>query len=576
MKFEDYLGLEQARELASNMPVLVVSSAAINILIAFILWPRFSHAELLVWLTISLIVVFSRWFSTRRFQKEGLTQNSYSNQLKIHAFWSSLNGLTWGAAAFFFQDVDAPLYSLYLVCALTGYISVTLISNTIYLPQFLGFVYCAAFPYLLSFWFLEGTLYSVLGTYAVIYSIVMSAFGRVANNNYIAAKRAAYDNIALLDSVTKEKKLATEAINQKNKFLAATSHDLRQPLHALGLYVDALKVRHLDNQSLEITEKIKSASDALNELMNGLLDISKLDASAIENRPTHFDLFSLINRLVGDHRVQLDEGDVELVNLIVRKEYVFADPVLTERIIRNLLSNAIKYTKEGRITINSEIQGGEVLVSITDTGIGVPSDQVENIFNEFTQLHNPERDRTKGLGLGLSIVKRLCALQDIQLEFRSDEGVGTEVRLFLSKGDESLTPIELDSNNAIVKGLTILFVDDEKSIRDGMKMMIESWQCTSIIASNGSEALSKIIEHNADIDLLISDLRLKNHENGVDLIHAIREELNEDIPAIILTGDTAVEKLTATKESGIELLHKPIDSNTLRSKVEEVFNMNRR
>lgn len=573
MKFEDYLGIEQARELSSNMPVLVVSSAAINTLIAVILWPQFPHIGILAWLGFSLIVITARWLNTRRFANEELTIEKFPKQLKTHAFFSSLNGLTWGVAAFFFQDVEAPLYSLYLVCALTGYISVTLISNTIYLPQFLGFVYCAAFPYLLSFLLLEGTIYTVLAAYAVIYSVVMTAFGRVANKNYVKAKRSAYDNIELLNRVTQEKKVATEAIDQKNQFLAATSHDLRQPLHALGLYIDALKIRPLDAQSSEITDKLKSTSDALNELMNGLLDISRLDASTVENRPEHIDISFIINRLIEEHKVEVNSDNIELSSLGGRR-FVYADPVLSERIIRNLLSNSIKYTTQGHITVSSESIGDRVQVIVKDTGIGVPSEQIDHIFTEFTQLHNPERDRAKGLGLGLSIVKRLCDLQQIELDFSSEESVGTEVRLTFVGGDQSLAPIDVVSKNAGVKGLTIVFIDDEKSIRDGMKLMIESWQCMPIIASDGNQAMARIIDHNDDIDLVVSDLRLKNHESGVDLVHRIREELNEDVPAIILTGDTAVDKLTQTKESGMEILHKPINSNSLRSKVEEILQGN--
>jgi len=255
------------------------------------------------------------------------------------------------------------------------------------------------------------------------------------------------------------------------------------------------------------------------------------------------------------------------VTEVEENHYVFADPVLLERVIRNLLSNAFKYTHKGQVSVLSRVDQKIVQITISDTGIGVPPDQIESIFTEFTQLHNPERDRNKGLGLGLSIVKRLCELQNIEYHFSSTLGEGTSITLSVPLGEQSLEPISTYSNSSEMKNLAILFVDDEQAIRDSMKLIIESWHCTALLASDLHDAMSQLLEYNDQIDLIITDLRLPNNENGVTVIDAVREELNSNVPAIIVTGDTAVDRIELTEQTSIVTLYKPIESEVLRAQV---------
>ncbi len=503
-----------------------------------------------------------------------LSEDSYQRQLMTHAFWSSANGLAWGSAALLFQDPSAPIYSLYLICALTGYISVTLISNTLYLPQFLGFVIGAATPYALSYIFMDGTLFAVLFAYALVYTIVMIAFGRIANANYITSKKIEYDNKTLLERITEEKRIANQAIDQKNQFLAATSHDLRQPLHGLGLYIDALEPRMQDPVDVDIVSKLKTSSVALNELLHGLLDISRLDANIVKNSPQHVHLFGLINKLAKEFEVQISHRKLRLELNVDETVYVFVDPILTERVLRNVLSNAIKYTKEGTISIAAKPISDHVEITISDTGIGVAKENLDDIFNEYTQLGNPERDRNKGLGLGLAIVNRLCEIQNVSYTFTSELDVGSTFTLLIEKGNEDLRPLEIKTRKSVVKNLTILVVDDEPIIRDAMTTIIQSWQCQPLTAGNKAQALEALIEHNDDLDLVLCDLRLPNYEDGLTVITAIREELNEEVPAIIVTGDTAVDRLSYVDSNTIELLHKPVRANLLREKIEQLVILN--
>jgi len=567
MNFDDYLGLKQADALYRNMRALVISSVFVNALLVLVMWPQFNKIALLAWFAVSCFVAGARWWSTRSFTNESASQDNYRRRLRVHAFWSTLNGATWGAAALLFQDPSAPIYSVFLICALTGYISVTILSNTLYLPQFYGFILSATLAFILSYLILGSGFYAVLCGYAILYSSVMVVFGRIANRNYIDSKRLEFENSELLLKVTQEKQLADKANADKNKFLAATSHDLRQPLHAMGLYIDALEPRMQNSTDIDIVSKLKQSGQALNELLYGLLDISRLDAGVLSNKPQHSSLSKLIERLLEEVEPQLLESGLELQVDVSDQHYVYADPVLLARVARNLLSNALKYTEKGFVKIASRRTDGKIELAIEDTGVGVPEDKIDSIFSEFTQLQNPERDRNKGLGLGLSIVRRLCELQNIDYRFDSQVGKGSCVTLSLANGDKALAPLQIKSETSVVTNLAILVVDDEQAIRDGMSMMIQSWQCTPLIASSRLEALTLIHEHDDSIDLIISDFRLRENENGVDVIGAIREELNHDAPAIVLTGDTAVERIELAQAANVVLMHKPIEAEALREQI---------
>lgn len=399
----------------------------------------------------------------------------------------------------------------------------------------------------------------------------MLAFGRVANGNYIRSKRVEFENQALLSRVTEEKQVATQAVLHKNQFLAATSHDLRQPLHGLGLYIDVLVPRMKDPVDKDIVEKLKNSSNALNELLHGLLEIARLDASAIKNNPIHCKLSNILDRFIKEVEAELEGLPITLECDVSEKIFVLVDPNLCERILRNLLSNAVKYTQQGFIRVSAIEKQNNVELRVSDSGIGVEKEKLDDIFVEFTQLHNPERDRTKGLGLGLSIVRRLCDLQGLPFNFESELGTGSTFTLQLTKGEVAMSPLQVRTIQSTIRNLTILCIDDEQAIRDAMKLMIESWQCIPLIAADRAQAFQQVHQHDDHIDIILSDLRLRNNDNGVELITAIREELNLDTPAIVVTGDTAQERLSMVNLPNLVLMHKPIAAAELRHQIEQLI-----
>ena len=571
IELRDYIAIEQSKALSKQMPALLISTSVVGFITVGALWSHFSKVTLLSWLMSVCILVICRWWTTRKFTQESATVENSKYRLKVFTFWFVMNGFNWGSVAFLFHDPEAPIYSIYLICVLTGYISVGASSTSLFLPAFFGFAVPASTLFFLRFITESGQLYTMLAVSTPFYLFVMTAFARVSLSNFKTTKKLEFDNERLLNEVTLQRNLADKAVVEKNQFLAATSHDLRQPLHALGLYTDALRPRLSNDLNKEILEKIAQSGGALNDLLHGLLDISRLDASVVENRPQHFFLSQISTQLCDEFDSQARQKGLILESDISGDLVVNADPVLLERVLRNLLSNAVKYTEDGFVKLSGEQIDKHIVITVADSGMGVADEDIESIFSEFTQLGNPERDRSKGLGLGLSIVKRLRKLQSIPFKFESVQGEGSVVSLNVPIGDKALRVLNRPRQESLTEQLTILFVDDESDIRDGMKMLISSWQCTPLIASGKQQAMQAIQALDDDLDIIISDLRLRDDDTGVELIAQIREELNQDVPAIIVTGDTAVNRLELTKQSNVVLMHKPLHPSDLRDQIEQLL-----
>ncbi|HEY3487823.1 MAG TPA: ATP-binding protein [Gammaproteobacteria bacterium] len=374
-----------------------------------------------------------------------------------------------------------------------------------------------------------------------------------------------FENQTLIEKLSEQKQEAEQASVAKSKFLAAASHDLRQPLHALGLYLDTMNTELNTKRQEELANKMGIAIDALNDLFQRLLDISKLDAGIVEPNIGDYPADDIFKRL--EVRF-MPLAKAEKLEMLFRHngEILLTDPPLLECILDNLISNAIRYTSSGKVTVQTFAgKNSDVILEVADTGLGIPEEEQQNIFNEFYQLHNPERDRTKGLGLGLSIVKRLCELLQYPLELESTVGKGTRFRLHVPGGNPANIVQPKITTRPIwdIKGKKVLFIDDEMHIRDAMYQLLSNWGCNAICVDSTDEAMIAI-EKGLIPDLIIVDYRLRELETGVDAIRSITHALQMEIPGILITGDTAPERLQEAAKSGFKLLHKPVSPGQLR------------
>ena len=354
-----------------------------------------------------------------------------------------------------------------------------------------------------------------------------------------------------------------EAANRaKTRFLAAASHDLRQPMHTLALFAAALSMRPLDEGTRAITTQMNSAMQAINSQLDALLDISKLDAGVVVARPTDVHLNELCSRLASEFTPLARKNGLACQVSCPEGTVVRSDPLLLERVLRNLLDNAVKYTRCGSIHIQVDRKGDRFDVRVRDTGPGIAEADQERIFEEFYQLGNPERDRMQGLGLGLSIVKRLDQLLGLNLKVRSSIGRGTEFVISLPASAEmqiAKRPPSIQSP-ASLRGVDVLVVDNEEAIRDAMRTLLESSGCTVRTVASTDEALSASQIRRPDV--VLADFRLRDEDDGITTVSQLRQ-LQPGLPAILISGDTAPERLQDAEAAGLRLLHKPVQPDML-------------
>jgi signal transduction histidine kinase/CheY-like chemotaxis protein len=357
-----------------------------------------------------------------------------------------------------------------------------------------------------------------------------------------------------------------ERINaEKSQFIAAASHDIRQPLQAINLLVNTLRSGNTKPKDDVLFERLENSVDSMSDLLNSMLDVSKLDAQVIVPQPQHLCLTTLLEKLRGELTPFAKAKDINLV-IASDNNTLFADAILLKQVLNNLLSNAIRYTNYGTITLSAQNDSGQIKVSVKDTGIGIASEDKEVIFLEFHQLHNPERDQNKGLGLGLSIVKRLCILQNWALSLDSELGVGSCFSFKVPEGERELIQVadKVDMNKSL-GAIDVIVIDDHEGIRFSLSNMLSNWGCkvrSFESSDNVCEAIKQLPTWKPN--LIISDYRLRNNVTGIEAIDKVKKTLSYSIEAIVISGDTAPEEIIKIEKSGLMVLHKPIKPAKLR------------
>nr|WP_282184026.1 hybrid sensor histidine kinase/response regulator [Azospirillum sp. OGB3] len=362
----------------------------------------------------------------------------------------------------------------------------------------------------------------------------------------------------------------------RSRFLASASHDLRQPFQAMRLFLDALCSQISDEKALSTAEMLGNAMTAGERLLNALLDISTLDAGTVTPDPQPVALDELLGQLVEEFRPQSEEKGLRLRARLCPGA-VETDPVLFGRVMRNLLTNAIRYTRHGGLLLAMRRRGNRWRIDVWDTGFGIPEEQLTAIFDEFHQLQNPNRDPTRGLGLGLAIVRRLAELLGLQVEVRSRIGRGTVFSVSLEAASPLAAPPP--SHTAVptttaaappLTGMTVLAVDDEAMVLTGLQMILESWGCTVAAASDMREVFAVLDGLPDAPSVILTDLRLPGKVSGFDVIDRVRRLYGREIPAVVLSGETAQSALLEGQRRGCSFLHKPLHPGDLRQVLERL------
>jgi len=395
--------------------------------------------------------------------------------------------------------------------------------------------------------------------------VILSLAGRV-RRLVLRAGRVRQENDQLVAQLRHHVALVEAADNEKTRFLGAASHDLRQPMHALGLFAAALEKALRGNVHHAKVISMTRAVDALEDSFSAMLDVSKLDAGIVQPSVQTFPIRDVFRRL-HMHCAGAAEEKGLLLRFKPGGKLVTSDPQLLERILSNLVHNAIRYTSEGGVIALARTRHNRTSLEVWDTGVGVTSDQLPQIFNEFYQVENQGRDRSKGLGMGLSIVKRLVLLLGYELEVTSTLGRGSVFRVLLP-------PTQFEEMQSMVLGAdtlpsppdddrTVLVIDDELAVRAGMNELLQGWGFTVLLAGTIDEARAAVLCHNGLIDVVVSDLRLANSEDGLQAIDEVRRTYGAPLPAILITGDTSPDEVKRAHASGHPVLFKPVRARDL-------------
>lgn len=376
--------------------------------------------------------------------------------------------------------------------------------------------------------------------------------------------------------IEKALNLARKANEEKNRFMAAASHDLRQPLHAMTLFLGSLRHLSSDPRMIELVDKIDETSTILHEQFNSLLDLSKFDAGVVAADVTEFRLDIMLKNIADAARQEAQQKNLA-IHLYVAPVTVRSDMLLMERMLRNLVVNAVRYTEKGAISIQTRRLRHGLIISVIDTGVGIELADQERIFQDYYQISNPSRSKGKGSGLGLAIVKRIASLLDLTVSLKSESGVGSNFSVLIPLRaivEEHPAVVSTESrmrpDHSRLQNRAVLVVDDDESILDAMTVLLQTWGCHATRAMS-SEQVDRLVSSGGRFDLVLLDDMLDNQLSGLDIAVRLVEIMPKE-RIIMATGNANSARLGQIRDAGFNVLVKPVVAKDLLEALVEGLN----
>lgn len=573
---------EQVRARIAMYPTMIGSQLMVAVLLVWLMWDVVLHNALLGWLALVYgvhLFELTGWWRAKAVVDDVSSCRKWDRRFKLHTTFAAA---AWGVG-WIVMFIPADLgYQALLICVAMGMSAGAVTINPIYRPALFIYLGVLLSPLIVRV-AMEGD-----GTHWILAFMLLTYVGFLLDSGiklmftFESSLRQRFEKGALLHELRireEEIAIALEAAEQanraKSKFLATASHDLRQPLQALRLFTEALQDVAKEPESQRLAGQIGKSVNALVDMFDDLLDVSRLDAGIIQPRWQHFELFDLFDRLYVDFEplakakgliLELPCCNEKGMQSLQCDAVVYSDPFLLERMMRNLISNAIRYTDKGMVEVKCRCLPEVVEICVRDTGIGIRPEVLPHIFEEYYQVDNPHRDRRKGLGLGLAIVRRVEELLDYRVEVESVPGQGSSFKFSLKKGDVAVLarPYVITQSRQDVSNKVIALVEDDADIREFTVEIMQEWGCRVFAGESGAAVLRQLDKVALRPDLLVCDFRLPDKQTALDVMREMRDYWG-DLPVLIVTGDTGAETLQAIQQSGASLLHKPIAPTRLRS-----------
>jgi two-component system, sensor histidine kinase len=544
----------------------LIASTPFGIIAVWFMWGALPGALLLGWFAAYLLILFARVRLCIAFGDPADDPADLRRRMEFAVAGNALGGLGWGVLGMASlilapQHQDNALIVFFIVIVFATYQAA---NHSRYEPAYYAWLLFALVPNVLAAALQSDPLYHVLGAMGVLFLLIITITGRRSNQLMIDMITRRLENERLLADMHVQKDALAEANRAKTRFLAAASHDLRQPMQAVVLLVESLQERVHEPGVRRIVESIRTSVVAMSALLNELLDISRFDAGTVKPQRSAFPVMQVLDRARSSFAHAANQKNLALR---VRRctAVIDTDPILLYRILVNLLNNALRYTQKGGVVVACRRRKEGLLIEVWDTGIGIPADKYDDIFREFHQLANPQRDREQGLGLGLAIVERTGRLLGHPVRVRSRVGRGSVFSMMVPYGDPAqVRASERSRTTDALDGLAVLVVEDENEIRSAMTVLLEGWGCRVVVAPSGADVDAAIAKSGIEPHAILADFRLPGDENGIAVIGRLRARF-PDAAGVVITGDIAPEVLSAAESARLHLLHKPLRPARLRS-----------
>ena len=542
------------------------------VLAALIFWCSFGwlHPQpgVVVWAALIHGTQLHRFVSARTYKRQPAELRNDKQEIRRLSRAMAVSGMVWALAPWLFFPTGSMPMTAVMMLLLLSMSSLSMISMAQYRRGALNFnvpIYIGLITALL--W--QGDLaHTLLALGVAIYGYSSIHFGLNQIKAFADVLRIRYEKEDLARDLAEQVRMVEKASLEKTRFFASASHDLRQPLHSLGLFGSAIHARLRDSPDEPLAKNLMHCVDALETSFSAMLDLSKLDAGVVEVNVRPVALAIVFRRLSSTFARQAEARGLSL-RFKPGNKWVHADPGLLERLLGNLIHNALKFTANGGVLVLARGTGQKVHLEVWDTGCGISAHELTLVFDEFYQIGNQERDRAKGLGMGLAIVKRLSHLMQSPVAVYSRPGRGTVFKLSLDAAPKAALQRETNFqsiNSGVFRALTgmrVLVVDDELAVRESTAAALRLYGLQVELADSLEQAIAAAGQWGDKLDALITDYRLRNGLDGLKVAAAVQALLNRKIPTLLITGDTAPERVRMAQKSGLKVMYKPVKINDM-------------
>ena len=554
---------EQLRAHYAQLPSMAIAQTAGALFTAWVLWDAVDNRYLVVGSSVVALLSATRLWLYRRYMRIAAELRGASRWRLIAVGGALVSGCVWGSVAPFLYPPQQPQYAVYLVALLTLLPIVPVAALAAYLPAFYAYYLPCLTPFIVTLALRPSRAEQLTALLLVMMLLAMLAFAR-------RYARSLADAIALRVQLARQSDALQAAIEHKTRFIATASHDLRQPVHAMGLLLEMLR-GVADPRIAEAVRQLEASQRSLRAMLGNLLDISRLEAKVVEPQVRNFAVAPLLRQLGEEFAAQAASK-----GLVLRcrpgSAAVRSDPVLLERILRNLLGNALKYTDRGGVLLACRRCGDGVLLQVYDTGPGIAPADIDAIFDSFGHAPSQRRHDAEGLGLGLAIVQQSASLLGHTLRLRSVPGRGSMFGIVVTRAPHAAPLVEVVADAAPrLPGGVAWIVDDHEAVREGTAALLRQWGLRVVAVASFDQVPDLLVRHPRGPDLVLADYRLAQGESGLTGVQRMRQRLGREVPAILVSGDTAPSRIREVHVAGHVLLHKPVDPALLRACLSEAL-----